>query len=143
MKFILLLVFFIYAKTPSMPQKTLLIGKNVILKVEVADNFKNRRTGLMKRTELAANRGMLFVFDKPQKLSFWMADTYVPLSIGYFDKNRRLKEIHLMKPQNMMEKKQHSETYPSRCLCLYALEVNQGWFKKNNIRIGDRFKFKN
>ena len=107
-------------------------GKRV--EVEVAKTFNERNQGLMERTKLENDKGMLFVFESPQKLSFWMKNTYIPLSIAYFDENRKLKEIYDMKPQNMMEKNQDLTSYPSECRCQYALEMRQGWFESNKIK---------
>lgn len=133
----LLFLFYIYAAENF---KTLEFSSGIRLKVEVADTLNKRAKGLMNRTQLPKDQGMLFIFDQPQTLSFWMKDTYIPLSIGYFDKNKVLKEIHQMEPQQMLETKQNLKSYVSRCFCQYALEVNQGWFKKNRIKVGTRFK---
>ena len=125
-----------------MPWADLKFKSGPRLKVEVAKTFAERNKGLMYRTSLDKNKGMLFVFENPQRLSFWMKNTYIALSLAYFDKNKILKEIHQLKPQSMMERTQDLRSYPSRCLCQYVLEVNQGWFKKNNVKVGDKFSFK-
>ena len=143
MKLLLLISFFIFASPAELPKKTLAFkGKKSSLKVEVADNFHSRKNGLMNRTSLAPGTGMLFVFEYPHILNFWMKDTFIPLSIGYFDENKVLKEIHQMQPQKMMEREQDLKNYPSKTKCKYALEVNQGWFKKNKIKVGDKFILK-
>lgn len=111
------------------------------LKIEVARTFSERYQGLMNRTSMPENNGMLFVFDRPQKLSFWMKNTYIPLSVAYLDKNKVIKEMYDMKPQSMMEKTQDLTSYPSKCECQYALEVNQGWFKKNKVKVGDKISY--
>ncbi len=136
MKILLILVlgFILEAQAPL---KTLKFKSGAQLQVEVVDSFETRAQGLKGRTSLPANQGMLFKFETPQKLSFWMKNTYVPLSIGYFDENKTLKEIYHMAAQNMMERSENLQSYPSQCECLYALEVNQGWFKKNNVKVGD------
>lgn len=142
MKFLVFLFCtFILSTPPQLVKKTIVLQKKELV-VEVAEDFRSRYQGLMHRTSLAENEGMLFVFDQPQIMSFWMKDTYLSLSIGYFDKNKVLKEIHQMRPQNMMEKKQDLKSYVSKTKCKYALEVNQGWFKKNNIKIGTQFSFR-
>ena len=105
------------------------IGK-ASLKVEIADTPQRRSAGLMFRKKLAKNEGMLFVFPKEDYLSFWMKNTKIPLSIGYFDQDGILLEIHNMKPD------QTSEVYNARNKAIYAIEVNQGWFKENGIVIG-------
>ncbi|MCB0378484.1 MAG: DUF192 domain-containing protein [Bdellovibrionales bacterium] len=123
----------------ELPKGTMTFDKSKKIEVEIAKNFQDRQQGLMHRTELGKNKGMLFVFPSEQPLVFWMKNTYIPLSIGYFDKNKVLKEIYDMKPQSLLEKVQHTTQYPSNCQCQYALEVNQGWFKKNNIKVGAHF----
>lgn len=142
---IFLVPFFVVNLTVAQGLETqkIKIGGKKHLTVEVAKSFSDRNKGLMNRTELGKNSGMLFVFETPRKLSFWMKDTYIPLSIAYFDKNRVLKEIYHMKPQSMMEKNQDLRSYPSQNPCLYALEVNRGWFKENGIKVGDKFEFIN
>lgn len=113
-----------------------------LLKVEVARTEKQKTRGLMGRTRLPENQGMLFVFKKPQKLLFWTKKTYIPLSLGFFDRNYVLREIHFMQPQSIMERNPKINTYKSSCLCQYAIEVNRGWFFRNKIKIGDRFWIK-
>lgn len=98
------------------------------LKVEVADTPSERQAGLMFRKDLAENEGMLFVFPAVEYLSFWMKNTYLPLSIGYFNADRRLVDIYKMKPL------QTKEVYNSTEKVMYALEVNQGWFEKHGIK---------
>ena len=111
------------------------------LQVEVANSMTERYRGLMYRTTMAADHGMLFVFDDPQKLSFWNKNTFLSLSVAYLDENKVIKEIHEMEPQNMLEKSPQVKSYPSDCLCKYALEVNQGWFKRNKIETGQIANF--
>lgn len=108
------------------------ISKAVSLHVEIADTYDSRQTGLMYRKNLDENSGMLFVFDNESRLNFWMKSTYIPLSIAYIDKRGFIKEILSMKPLDI------SRTYPSSVPAMYALEVNEGWFKKNNISAGCR-----
>lgn len=83
---------------------------------------------------------MLFVYDKQQVLSFWMKNTFIPLSIGFFDRNKKLVDIQDMEPmKSIMQEPQIS--YQSKFPAKYALEMNKGWFKKNQIKLGTRFKF--
>ncbi len=85
----------------------------------------------MFRTFLPEEQGMLFVFDKPQILSFWMKNTRLPLSIAYIDINCRIISIQNMAPMN------DTILYDSPSPALYALETNQGWFERKGIRTGD------
>ncbi|MCG6151864.1 DUF192 domain-containing protein [Leptospira bandrabouensis] len=98
-----------------------------ILKLEIANTPSTRATGLMYRTKLGEDEGMLFVFPRPDYLSFWMKNTLIPLSIGYFSEDMRLLESFDMKPN------QTEEVYNARKPAMYALEVNQGWFAKHKI----------
>ena len=140
MIFALLIIFFISPTQALEFEKAEVVFSNgKKLTVEIADDHEKRTQGLMYRTSLGENEGMLFIFDFAQNLSFWTKNTYVPLSIGYFDKDKKLQETYEMKPQSMMEKVQDVTSYPSHCRCLYALEVNKGWFKKNKIKKADSF----
>ncbi|TGM66641.1 DUF192 domain-containing protein [Leptospira meyeri] len=98
-----------------------------VLKLEIANNPSTRATGLMYRTKLGEDEGMLFVFPRPDYLSFWMKNTLIPLSIGYFSEDMRLLESFDMKPN------QTEEVYNARKPAMYALEVNQGWFAKHKV----------
>ena len=98
---------------------------------EVAATVATRTTGLMNRFSLQPDHGMLFVFDEPQPMNFWMKNTYVPLSIAFIDAGGRIMNIEDMAPQT-------ENAHPSRGLALYALEMKKGWFVQNGIGEGDR-----
>jgi uncharacterized protein len=125
------------AKTPHFEKKKISIG-TVTLEVEVAESPEQHSYGLMNRTKLPNNSGMLFVFDSEEPRFFWMKNTFIDLSIGYFDKNKVLTQIIDMKATNLMDKEFPS--YPSKAPAQFALEVPKGWFKKHGIKIGDKFK---
>jgi len=122
------------ARTPAqdiLPQVTLRIGTATV-KAEVADEPDERTIGLMGRTDLADGEGMLFVFNRPQPLGFWMRDTLVPLSIAYVNAAGIIREIHDLKP---LDETPASSTFRD---LVYALEVPQGWFTRNKILPGDK-----
>ncbi|MEO0139730.1 MAG: DUF192 domain-containing protein [candidate division WOR-3 bacterium] len=104
------------------------------LYVEIADEPYELQRGLMYRDTLPENQGMLFIFPYPQRLSFWMKNTYIPLSIAYISSDWKILEIYDMEPLN-------EKPIISKNRVQYALEVNRGWFKKRGIKIGDRVKF--
>lgn len=104
------------------------------LKVEVAVTEQERRQGLMHRESLDEGTGMLFSFDREEILTFWMKDTKIPLSIGFFDSNRRLVNIEEMPAHT-------KKFYHSKRPCLYALEVPAGWFEKKSIVPGMIFEW--
>ena len=103
----------------------------VEVKVEVADDAAERERGLMERTALAEDSGMLFVFRRERPLSFWMRNTLIPLSIAYIDADGRIVDIEDMEPLDDQTK--HPSAEPSK----YALEVNQGFFAERGIEVGD------
>jgi uncharacterized membrane protein (UPF0127 family) len=108
------------------------------IRAEIADNFERREHGLMNRKSLKDGEGMLFVFDSEQELNFWMKNTLIPLSIGFFDKHKKLIDIQEMEPASMAE--QNPKTYPSAHPAQYALEMPKGWFHKNKVETGASLK---
>ena len=108
-------------------------GKKVEVRVEVADDLFERARGLMYRTALGVNRGMLFVYPEEQKLSFWMRNTLIPLSIAFIDSELRIVDIQDMRPLD-----DEPPSYVSSGPAQYALEVNQGFFEKRGVKVGDR-----
>ena len=107
-------------------------GKKVEVQVEVADDVAEQAKGLMYRKALSEDRGMLFVYPDERELSFWMKNTLIPLSIAYIDSEGRIVDILDMKPLD--DKPPH---YTSSEPVQYALEVNQGFFEKEGVKVGD------
>jgi uncharacterized protein len=105
----------------------------VRVRVEVADDPAEQAKGLMGRTTLGENRGMLFVYPDEEVRAFWMKDTLIPLSIAFIDSQRRIVDIQDMKPLD--DEPPH---YVSAEPAQYALEVNQGFFEKRGVKVGDR-----
>lgn len=98
--------------------------------VELARTPQQRETGLMFRKSLPDDRGMLFVFVRESHRSFWMKNTYIPLSIAYMDREGIILNIENMYPLD-------TRSVPSMGPAKYALEVNQGQFRKWGISVGD------
>lgn len=109
--------------------------------VEIADTDSERRIGLMNRTELPADHGMLFVFDEPQQVSFWMKNTLIPLDILYFDADNKLTQIYANTPPCNPEPVEGCPTYQSRSNAIqYALELPTGTATQIGAKIDDEFK---
>ena len=85
---------------------------------------------------MPANEGMLFVYQREEMLSFWMRNTTLPLSIAFINKCGYITEIKDMVPGS------DASVRPERP-AQYALEVNRGWFIKNNVRVGDKVTLTN
>lgn len=114
----------------GLPEADIRVGERS-LRVEVARTPRQRRLGLMHRSELPAGRGMLFVFEREQPLSFWMKNTLIPLDIAYIAADGRIVDIQQMMPLSL-------QGHPSAAPARFALEVQQGWFEAQGIAVGDR-----
>jgi uncharacterized protein len=108
-------------------------GEEVEVRVEIADSPEEQATGLMNRTALTEDRGMLFVFPGEEVRSFWMKNTLIPLSIAYMDSEGRIVDLQDMKPLDD-EEPHYVSAEPAK----YALEVNKGYFDENGVEVGDR-----
>jgi uncharacterized protein len=101
------------------------------LQVEVADTPQQREIGLMSRTRLEDDAGMLFVFEQKAMHCFWMKNTLIPLSIAFLADDGTIVDIQDMQPQTLDF---HCPRGPVR----YTLEVPQGGFRSKGIRLGMR-----
>jgi uncharacterized protein len=108
-------------------------GNVILLKLEIASTDQQRQLGLMYRTSLDPDSGMIFVWDHLVQDSFWMYDTYIPLSIAFLDTNGNVLEIQDMAPQTQTLHTP-AEHYQ------FAIEVNQGFFQKNGVKVGDQLQ---
>lgn len=102
--------------------------------VEVAKTPEQRAKGLMWRKNLGKDDGMLFIFEEEEYHSFWMKNTYIPLSIAFIDKDGIIVDIKEMEP---LSTKSISPPKP----VLFVLEMPKGWFYKNGIKKGDIIRF--
>ena len=103
------------------------------IEAEVARTAREREIGLMFRTALGANAGMLFVFEQPGQQCFWMKNTLLPLSVAFVDDDGSIVNIDSMKPQTLDS---HCSAKPVR----YVLEMNEGWFSKRGIKAGTKLR---
>lgn len=88
--------------------------------------------GLMHRESLPEDRGMLFVFEGPRQMSFWMRNVSFDLDIGFFTADGILREVYPMYAYDESRVKSTGDDLQ------LALEVNRGWFRANGIQPGDR-----
>ncbi len=114
---------------PRLPTVKLWLGAQELV-TEVARNPKEIETGMMWRTAMAENEGMLFVFAQPHQASFWMKNTLVPLSCAYIDASGVILEIHDMKPRDLRPIPAATDKVQ------FVLEVKQGWFQRNHVTGG-------
>lgn len=105
----------------------------------IADTDDRRAQGLMHIEKLPADTGMLFVFDVERPLTFWMKNTLIPLSIGFFDSRGLLVDALEMVPASSLMA-QDVPTYQSRAAALMALEMPKGWFDRKKLKNGMRLQ---
>ena len=105
---------------------------NVEIAVEVQRTYLQLRAGMMFRGELTDGAGMLFVYRRAQRASFFMRNTVIPLSCAYLNSEGVILEIHDMEPLD--ETPIGSASREIR----FVLEVNQGWFTRHKVGIGAR-----
>jgi uncharacterized protein len=110
-------------------------GKITKIDVEIADNPYEWERGLMYRHSMPKSSGMLFIFRRPQLLSFWMRNTYIPLDIIFVDVSMRIVTIH-KNTQPLSEKQLFSNVAVK-----YAVEVNAGFCDRYGIKKGDYIRF--
>jgi uncharacterized protein len=109
---------------------TLTIGTHK-LTAEVATTPAQMQTGLMNRFSLKPDHGMLFVYDRPAPLSFWMRNTFIALSIAFISADGAILNIEDMQPQT-------DDPHWSKGAAQFALEMKKGWFAERGIVAGNR-----
>ena len=121
-----------HAQQPQLPMARLTAGMQVV-QAEVADSFGTRMQGLMQRTSLGPNHGMLFLFDGDERQCMWMKNTLIPLSVAFIDARGAIINIADMQPHS---EESHCSARPAR----YALEMTQGWFREKGVKPGIRIR---
>ncbi|CDY74179.1 exported protein [Caballeronia glathei] len=117
------------AKQPTdFPRAKLTAGMYVI-DAAVAASDADREQGLMYRTQLAPNEGMLFVFNENAVHCFWMKNTLIPLSIAFIRADGTITDIDEMQAET-------TNNHCPRNNGVYALEMSKGWFDAKGIKPG-------
>lgn len=117
-----------WAQQQQLPLLELFAGMHRI-EAEVAATSESRQTGMMRRTIMAPQRGMLFVFPEVAAHCMWMRNTPLPLSVAFLDEKGRIINIEDMQPKTDQN---HCASRPAR----YALEMNLGWFRSRGLSAG-------
>jgi uncharacterized protein len=119
----------------GLPRGTLSIEGNsgpVQVDVSIAETRETKARGLMGVEEIDPDTGMLFLQDEPARISFWMKDTLIPLSIAFWGPDQRIATILDMEPCRTST----CPTYDPEIEWVGALEVNQGFFAEHGIEEG-------
>lgn len=104
-------------------------GANAEVHVEVVSTEAQREQGLMFRSSLDEDRGMLFLFPGNETIGFWMKDTYVALDIAYIGADGTVQEVRQAKPLD-------ETVLVPKSAYRFVLEVNQGWFERHGLGVG-------
>jgi uncharacterized protein len=107
-------------------------ARKIKLNIEIARTPRQQAQGLMFRRRLAADAGMLFLYDQPQIIRMWMKNTFIPLDMIFIGKDGRIVSI----AQRTIPKS--LETVSSESSASAVLEVNGGTASRLGIRVGDR-----
>ena len=99
------------------------------IQAEVASSPQARQVGLMNRTSMPTDSGMLFIFDQKATHCFWMSNTKIPLAIAFIADDGKIVNIEEMQAETLNN---HCPKAPIR----YALEMNRQWFSQRAIGPG-------
>ncbi len=105
------------------------VGDQVV-QMQVAVLPTEMEHGLMGRRDLGPDQGMIFVYQQPQVMTFWMHNTPTPLDIGFFRPSGELAEIYPLLPFDERTVRSRGESLQ------FALEMNQGWYHAHGLRPG-------
>jgi uncharacterized membrane protein (UPF0127 family) len=117
------------AKQPGEFPRARLTAGMFVIDAAVAANDADREQGLMYRTKLAPNEGMLFVFNETAVHCFWMKNTLIPLSIAFIRGDGTITDIDEMQAET-------TDNHCPRNNGVYALEMSKGWFTSKGIKPG-------
>jgi uncharacterized membrane protein (UPF0127 family) len=115
-------------------QKGYVLVSDNLFMVDIASDMTQSKIGLSNRNLNKENYFMVFILDKPQKVSFWMKNTKIDLSIAFINEESRIVEISNLKANSLKQKISKNNDIK------YALEVPKGYFIENQIRVGDYFQ---
>jgi len=102
------------------------------VRLQLAVRLPEMQRGLMERRDLGPDDGMIFVYERPQRLSFWMRNTPTPLDIGFFRGDGTLAEVYPLHPFDETPVASRAEDLQ------FAVELKQGWFREHGVRPGAR-----
>jgi uncharacterized membrane protein (UPF0127 family) len=111
-------------------------GRERAVTVEVVRTPDELARGLMHRTSLAEDAGMLFVFPETDEHSFWMKDTLIPLDMIFIGEDRTVVGIVANAEPLTLEAR-------AAGVSRWVLEVNGGWTARHGVGPGDRVRFEN
>jgi len=100
--------------------------------IQIADNEFEEELGLMYRKQMDENKGMLFIFQKPDIQTFWMRNTFIPLDMIFVNADKII--VTIQKATKTLSDQTYSSTAPAQ----YVIEVDAGFCERHNIKVGDK-----
>jgi len=120
-----------------LPSITIAID-GIKLDADVAETAEEKAMGLSGRKSLAEEEAMLFVYDKPDRYSFWMKDMNFPIDIIWIDEDLKVVDItENLQPESFPQK------FTSKKQAQYVVEVNAGWVEEHRVHIGSPVSLRN
>ena len=127
----------VFASCEAQPKVTITTqaGRSVVFQVEVAETPSKRSFGLQYRKELAADRGMIFLFPSEEQQSFWMKNTSIPLDMIFIGSDRKIVGIvEQAKPFSLELRSVEAKSQ-------FVFEINGGLSKRHGFKRGDSVRF--
>ena len=126
---------------PELPSSPVNLPNGTVIQAELATSFGERQRGLMNRTELAADRGMLFEFEQAALHRFWMFGTLIPLDIIWLDPDRRIVFISAGTPPCESSNPGECPTLGAQQPSRFVLELAGGQAAASGLRLGDELEW--
>ena len=136
---LLILIFSSFVSLSINAEDKFAVISNKIINLEIAQTFQERQTGLMNRDYLNENQGMIFLFDHPQQVDFWMKNMKISLDM-LFISNKKIVNMYKNVPPCTAEP---CLIYPSKHDIDSVLELKAGFCDKNNVKIGENIQLVN
>jgi len=129
-----------YRQTAEEPLTLVWLPDGTEIRVEVMTRPEDMARGMMFRDSLAADRGMLFVHDRPGRYRYWMYQCLIPLDILWLDSSKRIVEISADTPPCKTEA-EACPTYGGNYDAQYVLELAAGSAARHGLKPGDAIRF--
>ena len=126
---------------PRLPTTTVVLPNGNQVEAELAMTPEQQSRGLMFRTHLPPDQGMLFVGDRAAPRSFWMYQCRIPLDMVWLDGGRRIVEIVRDAPPCADPDPENCPSYGGNVHSVYVLELAAGQAEAQGLRVGDRLAF--
>jgi uncharacterized protein len=142
----IIVIFFVFALSSNvepkdgekpLPTTTVILPPDIKIEAEIAYTDETRMRGLMFRESLPADSGMLFIFPYVDQHSFWMKNTLIPLDIIWLNQRKEIVYFTTAVPCTS----DPCDSYIPMQKSKYVLEVNGGFAKKHNLKVGARLEF--